>query len=279
MSPTQDVLGAHNVYGRGCVACHTPHNGVPGKGAKSAKRGGVALWGQDLSPHYGMSMMSGSKPLGASTATVPDASRGGFSSVSLNGYNELLACLGCHDGNLATSDMMKGTAVETVSIAGITFNPPTLLKNDESTLGSLMNSHPVGPDATISCGGQKGWDCAVNADGSITFVGPKGRAFIADYFDVTRGDGPLNHLVKVPGSTANGTKVTSKSWITCTTCHDQHDMPYFTTPNGAVKPTHFFVRGWYNPGNSANGNSAAQFCRACHADKSNEAKGRLVPTT
>jgi mono/diheme cytochrome c family protein len=29
MSPTQDVLGAHNVYGRGCVACHTPHNGAP----------------------------------------------------------------------------------------------------------------------------------------------------------------------------------------------------------------------------------------------------------
>jgi cytochrome c553 len=175
--------------------------------------------------------------------------------------------------------MMKGTTVETISIAGTTFNPPTLLGRDESTAGSYLNGHPVGPDATISCGGQKGWDCTINADGSVTFAGPKGRAFIADYLDVTAGDGPLNHLVKVPGSTVNGTKVTSKSWITCTTCHDQHDMPYFSTANGAVKPTRFFVRGWYNPGSSAASNSAAQFCRTCHADKSNEAKGRMVPTT
>jgi hypothetical protein len=220
-----------------------------------------------------------SSPHGGYSAPLPEITRGGLPSGSRDGYYDLVACLSCHDGNLATSDMMKGTSVETISIAGTTFNPPTLLGNDGSTVGSYMNGHPVGPDATISCGGQTAWDCAVNADGSITFAGPKGRAFIADYFDVTGGDGPLNHLVKVPGSTANGTKVMSKSWITCTTCHDQHDMPYFSTPNGAVKPTRFFVRGWYNPGSSATSNSAAQFCRTCHADKSNEAKGRMVPTT
>jgi len=280
MSPTQDVLGAHNVYGRGCVACHTPHNGAPGNLARPSKGNGrFALWGQDLSPQYGISPTSASHPLGAYTASVPDASRGGFPSLSGSGYSDLIACLSCHDGNLATSDMMKGTTVETVSIAGVTFNPPTLVGNDESTVRSYMNGHPVGPNATISCGGKKEWDCSVNADGSITFAGPKGRAFVADYFDVTGDDGPLNHLVKVPGSTVNGTTVTSKSWITCTTCHDQHDMPYFSTSSGAVKPTRFFVRGWYNPGSSATSNSAAQFCRSCHADKSNEAKGRMVPTT
>jgi len=344
-SPTQDVLGAHNVYGRGCVACHTPHNSAPGNLARPSRSSGrFALWGQDLSPHYGISLTSASHPLGAYTATVPDTSRGGFPSLSGNGYLDLIACLSCHDGNLAPSDMMKGTTVETVSIAGVTFNPPTLVGNGESTVGSYMNGHPVGPtatiscggkkewdcnvnadgsitfagpkgrafvadyfdvtggdgplnhlvkvtfgsymnghpvgpNATISCGGKKEWDCNVNADGSITFAGPKGRAFVADYFDVTGGDGPLNHLVKVPGSTVNGATVTSRSWITCTTCHDQHDMPYFSTPNGAVKPTRFFVRGWYNPGSSATSNSAAQFCRSCHADKSNEAKGRMVPTT
>ena len=280
MSPTQDVLGAHNVYGRGCVACHTPHNGVPGNLAKPSRSSGrFALWGQDLSPQYGISRTSAIHPLGAYTATVPDTSRGGFPSLSRNGYSDLVACLSCHDGNLATSDMMKGTTVETVSIAGVTFNPPTLVGNDESTVGSYMNAHPVGPNATISCGGKREWDCSVNADGSIAFAGPKARAFVADYFDVTGGDGPLNHLVKVPGSTVNGNTVTSKSWITCTTCHDQHDMPYFSTSNGAVKPTRFFVRGWYNPGSSGTSNSAAQFCRSCHADKSNEAKGRMVPTT
>jgi len=278
-SPTEDVLGAHNVYGRGCVACHAPHNGVPGNGAKSSKNSGrIALWGQDLTPHYGISLTSGVNPHGGFSATVPETNRGGLPSSSGAGYSDLLSCLSCHDGNLAPSNMMKGTTVETISIAGTTFNPPTLLGRDESTTGSYLNGHPVGPDATISCGGQKGWDCAINADGSVTFAGPKGRAFIADYLDVTAGDGPLNHLVKVPGSTVNGTRVMSKSWITCTTCHDQHDMPYFSTANGAVKPTRFFVRGWYNPGSSAASNSAAQFCRTCHADKSNEAKGRMVPT-
>jgi len=268
------------VYGRGCVACHTPHNGAPGNLARPSRSGGrFALWGQDLSPQYGISRTSAIHPLGAYTATVPDTSRGGFPSLSRNGYSDLVACLSCHDGNLATSDMMKGTTVETVSIAGVTFNPPTLVGNDESTVGSYMNAHPVGPNATISCGGKREWDCSVNADGSIAFAGPKARAFVADYFDVTGGDGPLNHLVKVPGSTVNGNTVTSKSWITCTTCHDQHDMPYFSTSNGAVKPTRFFVRGWYNPGSSGTSNSAAQFCRSCHADKSNEAKGRMVPTT
>ena len=33
-SPTKDVLGAHNVYGRGCIACHAPHSGSAGNGGK-----------------------------------------------------------------------------------------------------------------------------------------------------------------------------------------------------------------------------------------------------
>jgi hypothetical protein len=257
-----------------------PHNAVPGSRAKFAGRNGrAALWGQDLSPQYGITQTAGSNPQAGVRTTVPETILGRLPSGPAGGYSDLIACLSCHDGNLATSDMMKGTTVETISVAGTTFNPPTFIGNDGSTIGSYMNSHPVGPGATISCGGQKAWDCAVKADGSIVFAGPKGRAFIADYFDVTAGDGPLNHLVKVPGLTTRGTQVMSKSWITCTTCHDQHAMPYFSTANGAVKPTHFFVRGWYNPGGSAASNSMSQFCRSCHADKSNEAKGRMVPTT
>ena len=70
--------------------------------------------------------------------------------------------------------------------------------------------------------------------------------------------------------------MTSNSWVTCTTCHDQHDMLYFNTAAGAtvIKPTHFFVRGWYDPGNSATSNSAAQFCRSCHGGESNEMHGQ-----
>ena len=32
-SPSTDVLGAHLNYGRGCAACHAPHNGAYGNGA------------------------------------------------------------------------------------------------------------------------------------------------------------------------------------------------------------------------------------------------------
>lgn len=281
-SPTQDVLGAHNVYGRGCVACHAPHSGAAGNGG-AAKTNNVqyALWGQDMTPLYGQTLAFGDN--GEFTVTLPDYSTTVPSSPS-EGYFGIITCLSCHDGNLAKSGMLKGTTVETVTIAGATFNPPTLLGNDGSGAGNYLNDHPVGPEAKFSCGGQYNWDCTVNADGSISFTGAAGQAFIADYYDVTAGSGPVKHLVKVPGSTTSGTTVTSNSWVTCTTCHDQHDMQYFTAgkdSNGVaiIKPTHFFVRGWYDPGNTTTSNSAAQFCRSCHGGNSNEMHGQNVPTT
>lgn len=276
-SPTQDVLGAHNVYGRGCIACHAPHSGSAGNGAKTtANSGNFALWGEDMSPLYGQSLTFGG---GGYSVTLPNYTTGAYPTSPSDGYFGIITCLSCHDGNLAKSGMLKGTTVETVTIAGATFNPPTLLGNDGSTVGNYLNDHPVGPQATLACGGQYNWDCTVNADGSISFTGPNSTQFIADYFNVTSGNGPVKHLVKVPGSTTSGTTVTSNSWVTCTTCHDQHDMSYFTTSTGAIKPTHFFVRGWYDPGNSATSNSAAQFCRSCHGGEANEAHGQTVPTT
>ncbi len=34
---TTDTLGAHLVYGRGCIACHAPHSGAAGNGGSVAK--------------------------------------------------------------------------------------------------------------------------------------------------------------------------------------------------------------------------------------------------
>src|SRR5882762_7894092 len=47
MAMAQDVLGAHLVYGRGCVACHSPHSGARGNGivTADATSGDNALWG------------------------------------------------------------------------------------------------------------------------------------------------------------------------------------------------------------------------------------------
>jgi len=281
-SPTKDVLGAHNVYGRGCVACHAPHSGAAGNGGKAtANSGNFALWGEDLSPLYGQTLHFGNG--GTYSVTLPNYATGGYPASPDDGYFGIITCLSCHDGNLAKVAMMKGTTVETVTIAGAAFNPPTLLGNDGTTPGNYQNDHPVGPSATIGCGGPYNWDCTIGLDGSIIFSGPNSTQFKADYYDVTSGSGPLANIVKVPGSTPGfAGSVTSNSWVKCTTCHDQHDMLYFNTAAGGpavIKPTHFFVRGWYDPGNSATSNSAAQFCRGCHGGESNEAHGQVVPTT
>lgn len=256
-SPTNDVLGAHNVYGRGCVACHAPHSGAAGNGGlATANSGNLALWGEDLSPLYGQTLAFGNG--GDFAVTIPNY---GTTAVTVGGNSiapvglpngpdgtfVIAACMSCHDGNLAKVGMMKGTTVETVTINGATFNPPTLLGNDGSTPGNYMNDHPVGPKANPYCGGLYGWDCTVNADGSISF-GPNGQQFIADYFDVTTY-GPLANIVKVPGTYTFYGMTFSNSWVTCTTCHDQHDMMYFKADaSGTIRPTRFFVRGWYNPG-------------------------------
>lgn len=285
-SPTGDILGAHNVYGRGCEACHAVHSGAPGNGgAPSANSGNLALWGEDLSPLYGQTLTFA----GGATVSIPNYGTTGTTPVGLpsssdDGTFVIAACLSCHDGNLAKVGMMKGTTVETVTINTKSFNPPTLLGNDGSTPGNYLNDHPVGPSANPWCGAY-GWDCTVSATGTIT-PGPNQTIYFTNYFDVTK-TGPLSALVTVSGMHSvtlyPGGPVLNftNSWITCTTCHDQHDMLYFDTKGDGtvIKPTHFFVRGWYNPGNTNTSNSAAQFCRSCHGGESNEMHGQSVPTT
>jgi len=290
-SPTQDVLGAHNVYGRGCIACHAPHSGAAGNGVtSSANSGNLALWGEDLSPLYGQTLSFGGGSYNVSipnygttsvtvgTSTIPGA---GLPSSASDGTFVITACLSCHDGNLAKVGMMRGTSYETVAIGTASFNPPTLLGNDGSTPGNYLNDHPVGPSAVVSCGGQYNWDCTVNSNGSLSYTGTGSAQFLLDYYDVTKGSGPIANIVKVAGTGVSGSPgtYTSNSWVTCTTCHDQHDMLYFNA-GGTVgyKETHFFVRGWYAPGNSNTSNSAAQFCRTCHGGESNEMHGKSIGT-
>jgi len=290
-----DVLGAHNVYGRGCLACHAPHSGAAGNGVVSSiNSGDLALWGEDLSPFYGQTLTFGG---GSYTVSVPNygttpialpngitVAAAGLPKSAGDGTFVIAACLSCHDGNVAKVGMMKGTAVETVTIGGASFNPPTLLGAQGQAAYNYNNDHPVGPQAVVSCGGQYNWDCTVNANGSISFNGPNSSQFIANYFDVTKY-GAISAIVKVAGTvvtSSNGiTSFTSNSWVTCTTCHNQHNMQYFNA-GGTVgyKPTHFFVRSWYDPGNAATSNSAAQFCRSCHGGESNESAGQMgIPTT
>ena len=40
-APTNDILGAHLNYGRGCSACHAPHSGASGNGGGNGSGNGI----------------------------------------------------------------------------------------------------------------------------------------------------------------------------------------------------------------------------------------------
>src|SRR5580692_6358122 len=176
-----DVLGAHNVYGRGCVACHAPHSGARGNGVNTTDpgTGTLALWGEDLAPLYGKTIAFGDA--GGYSVTLP-ASISGF-----NGAHDpnfvIIACLSCHDGNLAKVGMMKGITVETLPVVGGT--APTLLGNDGSTPGQYNNDHPVGPSAAFGCGGAYNWDCTISATGQVQMTGPASSVFANNNYGFT----------------------------------------------------------------------------------------------
>lgn len=258
-APSSDVLGAHLVYGRGCVACHSPHSGARGNGISTADvtSGDVALWGSDLTPYYSKTFAFGDA--GSFPVTTPANSAAGAHDPMVG----IMLCLSCHDGNLARNGMMKGSTLETIPNA-IGGNAPTLLGNDGGKAGDYNNDHPVGPTAIVGCGGTYDWDCAIDSTGKIT--APAGSHFAQFQKD-------YGWVVKT--SAINGQPA-----VTCMTCHDQHNMNAWSGTIGGVKgtfKTSFFVRGYYNPGNTAS-NSAAQFCRSCHGGEGNEMHNANLPT-
>lgn len=262
-SPT-DVLGAHLLYGRGCIGCHAPHSGSGGNGVTpqtDPTSGNLALWGQDLTPLYNQTLGFGDT--GTYAVTFP-ANGNGIVSAH-DPIAVVLFCLSCHDGNLAKVGWMKGQTVETLPVVG--GHAPTLLGNDGTTAGNYHNDHPVGPQAIIGCGGTYDWDCTIT-NGSI--VVPSGTAF-AQFTEVNYG------WVVSP------VKYNNAPTVTCTTCHDQHSMTVWksnghATGTGHYYQTSFFVRGPYQP--QTGGNNAAQFCRSCHGGEANEMHNSMnVPTT
>ncbi len=202
-SPTTDVLGAHLNYGRGCAACHAPHSGAHGNGIATSdtSTGNIALWGQDVAPLFGKSMITGQSEHGSYTLTMP-STWNGADPVTTN----TMTCLSCHDGNYATGAMMKNKVYETVPSTYASNNIPTLLGNDGTTTGNYLNDHPVGDQAIVGCGGPYDWDCTISSSGAIV-PGPKMTEFKANYgiFVSTK---PYNNSPSVQ----------------CTTCHNQHLM-------------------------------------------------------
>ena len=141
----------------------------------------------------------------------------------------IMLCLSCHDGSLAVNGMMTGQTVEAVPNA-IGGHAPTWLGNDGGTKNDYNNDHPVGPKATIGCGGQYNWDCTI-VGGKITYpAGSKMFNFVQDYG------------FAVSTVTFDGVNPA----VACTTCHDQHAMNAYNGTIAGVKGTYqtsFFVRG------------------------------------
>ncbi len=201
-----DVLGAHLVYGRGCVACHAPHSGAAGNGGSNANSpysGNNALWGQDLSPLYGKTLQFGDAR-GNWTITLPNYGPTGSAPGNFDQFGgpfAVIACLSCHDGNIAKPAMMQGTTVEALPNSSVSGgHAPTFLGNDGTSPGNYLNDHPVGPNATVGCGGTFDWDCTIGATGKYAFTGAGSTQFLTDYFDVTK-TGPIAHLVSTGTST------------------------------------------------------------------------------
>jgi hypothetical protein len=302
---TTDILGAHLVYGRGCVACHAPHSGARGNGGSAATGGGpvtdpntgnFALWGQDLGPLYNQTLNFGDE--GGFAITLPADS---VTNESLT--TGVMMCLSCHDGNIAKGAMMTNRSWEKdmgLLPAGYGPNPiPTLLGSDGTANGNYQNDHPIGPLASLGALGQTSHfqyvaggctshgatvDCLQPLPSDANYL-----AFINHYgsFNVTMGSttypagGRVNPLVLPTTNVAD-------AYLVCTTCHTPHSMYTFGGTAGGVKgtyPTYFFLAAPYNPGATPTYNqasSATQFCRQCHftgAGGANEGSGIMSVTT
>lgn len=259
-APSTDVLGAHLNYGRGCAACHAPHSGAVGNGkaqSSDPSSGVAALWGEDVSGLYGRTLATGG---GSFVEVLPTSMSAATPDVA-----GMLTCLSCHDGNYAQTAMMKNKVYEALPATYGTANSiPTLIGSN----GNYLSEHPVGLNARVSCGGATDWDCS-EINGAILMKGPNSSKFVANYgFFVQLGD-------------YNNTAV-----VVCTTCHDPHVMNVVKVTSGSTSglpsgtyATMFFLRAPYNS-NDTNpmSNQTAQFCRQCHADKSNEVNGSTART-
>ena len=266
-SPPGDVLGAHLNYGRGCTACHAPHSGARGNGIVTADNttGNVALWGQDVAPLLGKTIITGGT---GGTSNVPETLPASMNATTPD-VGGILTCLSCHDGNWAKGAMMQNKVYETVPATYASNNIPTLLGNDGNGLGDYLNDHPVGLNAVIGCGGTYDWDCTIT-NGAIQMTGANSAKFVTNY----------GFFVRPSAYNGNPT-------VMCTTCHNQHLMNVVSItkstksglPQGYYK-TMFFIRAPYNPASTTTGaNTTAQFCRQCHGGEANEMNNGTAVTT
>jgi len=311
--PQTDVLGAHNNGGRGCAACHAPHSGARGNGGTLSPNGATQvppisslggnegdyhLWGQDVSLITQETLqVGGGFSTGGAGFTVNFGGGQQWTKTSLPVISGIASCLSCHDGNVSEGAMMTGYSYEGMAgllptgngeyaKAGTIYGPntatiPTWLGNDGGTPGDYLNDHPVGPAANINGLGHGG----TLASFGLTYT-------VAGTTITWSAAGPyLAFLTNYGAPAVNGMVVDATNqvpYVTCTTCHNQHQMNVFQSGSGLSEiqqkaaagtyETYFFINAPYNAGAAWTPTSApstTQFCRQCHfGGLANEAFGQ-----
>jgi hypothetical protein len=253
-----DAMGAHVNAGRGCPECHTPRRTSceePNPLTRKANQVAGMLWGENVASTY----VAYGSPSDPSSPNNASDSAG------------ILRCLSCHDGNYGPQAMMRNVVYETIpSRYGSLSSVPTLMDPESLITGQQIEDHPIGLEAQIKCGGERGWDCT-NTNGVIRMSGTHSSHFAASYGFFVK---PSQH-----GNT---------SVVACTTCHNPHLMTITRVtsssasdlfPPGIYATRHFLRAPYDQPGIAdPSSNRSAQFCRQCHADKSNEMNGGSATT-
>jgi hypothetical protein len=262
MPPPIDVLGVHNVGGRGCGACHAPHDA-----SEAGFPGGLGLW-QTIPPLASRQAIT----FGQDGHWVRvDSTRLAASPAEVAG---VILCLSCHDGNLTPQNMLANQPYE----AAVGLRQSSGRQSMQSLLdetdfsGRAAVDHPFGPEAPIEVGNGLAFR---NGEFAVVPGSPYAR-FVANY--------GWPSLAPLARSNPYGIDQLGRPYLVCTTCHNQHAMNlYSSSPKspiagdqGAGKyATFFFVNGPYNPNAHITGqitsSSSAQFCRQCHFRFSNEA--------
>ena len=119
----QDVLGAHNINGRGCISCHLPHSGSAGAGGTDTSTGTIVLWGRSF---IGKTYKNED---GSTFTTYPTVAS--FVNGTKDPLYRTAICLTCHDGSASITGM-HGTTAETVD--GGSAHAPTYLATDAEGL-------------------------------------------------------------------------------------------------------------------------------------------------
>ena len=111
-----------------------PHSAWRRGGKRESRgHGGPALWGQNLAPLYGRTLAFGDSRQHA-MVSLP-ATAASFTNSSDPTFI-IIACLSCHDGNVAKVGLMKGMTVETLPVVG--GHAPTLLGSEGSHAWQLL---------------------------------------------------------------------------------------------------------------------------------------------